>query len=105
VVVRKADEKILFIPDHKLQGMGDRGRDLLGKAVFLAHRLTFITLSNTKDELEGQDERQLDYYQNLVDIVESVLMMDMKVFQGWDSLESVMRMLREERSQMAFSNR
>jgi len=85
--------------------MEDRGRDLLGKAVFLAYRLTFITLSNTKDELEGQDERQLDYYQNLVDIVESVLTMDMKVFQGWDSLESLMRMLREERSQMAFSNR
>ncbi|KAH8781218.1 hypothetical protein F5883DRAFT_685573 [Diaporthe sp. PMI_573] len=89
----EAARKLLSITEDEIQGIENRGRDLLGKAIFLAYRLTFITLSNPKDELDGQDERQLDYYQNLVDIVESVLTMDMKVFQSWEAFESAMRML------------
>lgn len=34
--------------------MEDRGRELL--AMLLAYRLLFITLPNTKDERDGQDE-------------------------------------------------
>lgn len=71
----------------------DRGRELLAKAIFLAYRLLFITLSNTKDELDGQDERQLDYYLNLEGILQPVFEVDIDVFQSWEAFESAMRML------------
>ncbi|KAG8161719.1 hypothetical protein KVR01_008706 [Diaporthe batatas] len=89
----EAARGLLSNTDEEIHGIEDRGRELLGKAIFLAYRLTFITLSNAKDELDGQDERHLDYYQSLVEIVESVLNMDMSVFQSWDAFSSAMRIL------------
>lgn len=89
----EAARKLLSNTHEEIHGIEDRGRELLSKAIFLAHRLTFITLSNAKDEVDGQDERHLDYYQSLVEIVESVLNMDMKVFQSWDAFNSAMRIL------------
>lgn len=59
--------------------MEDRGQELL--AMLLAYRLFLITLSNTKDELDGQDERQLDYYMSLVVVVRQVLPADMACVQ------------------------
>lgn len=59
----------------------DRGRGLLAKAMLPAYRLLFITLSNTKDELYSQGERQLDYYSSLVVVVQQVLPADMTCVQ------------------------
>lgn len=89
----EAARKLLSKTNEEIHGIEDRGRELLGKAIFLAYRLTFITLSNAKDAANGQDERHIDYYQSLVGIVESVLNMDMKVFQSWDAFNSAMRIL------------
>lgn len=89
----EAARKLLSNTHEEIHGLEDRGRELLGKAIFLAYRLTFITLSNANEGADGQDERHLDYYQSLVEIVESVLTMDMKVFQSWDAFNSAMRIL------------
>lgn len=61
--------------------MEDRGRELPSKAMLPAYRLLFITLSNTKDELYSQGERQLDYYLSLVVVVQLVLPADMTCVQ------------------------
>lgn len=51
------------------------------KEIFLAYRLALITISDTKDEDDGQEDRQLNYYQTLTDIVQSVLQVDISLYQ------------------------
>ncbi|KAI3399382.1 hypothetical protein diail_7109 [Diaporthe ilicicola] len=90
----EASKELLATTEEDIRGIEDRCRELLAKAFFLAYRLTLITISNTTaDGKDGQEERQLNYYQNLVDIVESVLQADMSVFQSWDAFESAKRIL------------
>ncbi|KAG6362643.1 hypothetical protein INS49_007735 [Diaporthe citri] len=60
---------LMATSEDEICGIQDRSRELLAKSVFLAYRLAFITISNTKDEVHGQEDRQLNYYQTLTDIV------------------------------------
>lgn len=88
-----ATQKLLAITTEEIRGMEDRGRELLAKAIFLAYRLTFITISNTKDEIDGQEDRQINYYHTLIDLVHSVVNIDISFFQSWEAFESAMRIL------------
>ncbi|KAG6365518.1 hypothetical protein INS49_007129 [Diaporthe citri] len=90
---KDAAKALLRITEEEICGMEDRGRELLAKAFFLGFRLAFITISNTKAEVDGQEDRQLNYYQTLTDIVQSVLRVDISLYQSWDAFESAMRML------------
>lgn len=56
--------------------------------MLLAYRLLFVTLSDTKDELDGQDERQLDYYLSLVVVVQQVLPADMTCVQIFVNIQA-----------------
>ncbi|KAL1875206.1 hypothetical protein Daus18300_003277 [Diaporthe australafricana] len=89
----EAAKALLDITEEEIRGTEDRGRELLAKSIFLAYRLAIITISNTTNEKDGQEERQLNYYQNLVEILEAILQVDMDVFQSWDAFQSAMRML------------
>ncbi|KAI7774244.1 hypothetical protein LA080_009044 [Diaporthe eres] len=100
-----AAKALLHNTDEEIRGMEDRGRELLAKAIMLAYRLTFITISNTKDEVDGQEDRQLNYYQTLTDIVQSVLQVDISLYQSWDAFKSAMRMLIwDEKMRQALNN-
>lgn len=64
-----------------IPGMQDRSRQLLAMEIFLAYRLALITIPDTKDEVDGQEDRQLNYYQTLTDVVQSVLQLDISLYQ------------------------
>ncbi|KAJ0116351.1 hypothetical protein J7T55_007330 [Diaporthe amygdali] len=89
----EACKALLAITEKEIQGMEDRGRELFAKAVFLGYRLTFITIPKTTNSQSTQEERQLSYYENLVELVEAILNFDINIFQSWDAFQSAMRML------------
>lgn len=58
----RAAKALLATSEDEIRAIQDYSRELLAKAIFLASRLAFITISNTKDEVDGQEDRQLNYY-------------------------------------------
>ncbi|KAK7737785.1 hypothetical protein SLS53_006405 [Cytospora paraplurivora] len=87
-------EELYKISDGMIKAMEDRGRELLARAYYLGYRITFITISNTDGNgKDNQEERQLNYYQTLKDIIESILNVDLSMTSGWDAFESAARML------------
>lgn len=75
-----------------IQDMEDRGRELLGKAFYLAYRLAFVNVKKHAKKDNGED-RQFDYYEKLHRIVNSILDVNVKQFSGWDAYESALRIL------------
>lgn len=57
----RAAKAVLATSEDEIRGMQDRRRELLAKAIFLAYQLAFITISNTKDGVDAQEDRQLNY--------------------------------------------
>ncbi|ROW12752.1 hypothetical protein VMCG_00089 [Cytospora schulzeri] len=87
-------EELYRISDSTIKAMEDRGRELLARAFYLGYRITFITISNTDGNAkDNQEQRQLNYYQTLRDIIESILDVDLDLTSGWDAFESAARML------------
>lgn len=87
-------EALYSISDSTIKGMENRGRELFGRAIYLGYRMAYITISNTcQNSKDGQEERQLNYYQTLRDIIESILDADLAMTFGWDAFESAARML------------
>lgn len=87
-------EELYRISVRTIKAMEDRGRELLARAFYLGYRITFITISNTGIKVkDGQEDRQLNYYQTLKNIIESVLDVDLDLTSGWDAFESAARML------------
>ncbi|KUI55585.1 Helicase domino [Cytospora mali] len=87
-------EELYKISDSTIRAMEDRGRELFARAFFLGYRITFITISNTDaNDKQNQEDRQLNYYRTLEDIIGSILDVDLDLTSGWDAFESAARML------------
>lgn len=71
----------------------DRGRELLGKAFYLAYRLTRINLKNHATQADNSELRQFNYYDALANVVNGILNMDIARYRGWDAYESALRIL------------
>lgn len=71
----------------------DRGRELLGKAFYLAYRLARINVKNHSAQADNSELRQFNYYDALTNVVTGILNVDIARYRGWDAYESALRIL------------
>ncbi|CAN8096401.1 unnamed protein product [Discula destructiva] len=77
-----------------IEGLEDRGRELLGKASYLAYRVAHVNVRNHGRAADSGEARQFSYYKTLQNFKESVLAVDFEeTYRGWDAFESAMRIL------------
>lgn len=76
-----------------IRDMEDRGRELLGKAFYLAYRLAFVNVKKHAKKKDNGEDRQSDYFEKLQRIVNSILDVNVTQFSGWDAYESALRIL------------
>lgn len=76
-----------------IKDMEDRGRELLGKAIYLAYRLAHITVKEHTKAIDIAEERQFDYYERLRKLINNILMVNIKHFSGWEAYKSTLRIL------------
>lgn len=76
-----------------IKDMEDRGRELLGKAIYLAYRLAYINIKRHTKAADNAEERHFDYYEKLRKVVNNILAVNIKQYSGWDAYESALRIL------------
>lgn len=76
-----------------IKDMEDRGRELLGKAIYLAYRLAFINVTLHMTAMDYVEERQFDYFEKLRGIIDKILTVNVQQYSGWEPYESALRIL------------
>lgn len=77
-----------------IKDLEDRGRELLGKAYYLAYRVTHIYVRAHPKLPDPGEARQFSYTDTIEKFVTDVLAVDFEeTFRGWDAFESALRIL------------
>lgn len=77
-----------------IKDMEDRGRELLGKAYYLAYRCAHIYVRAHDKTADNGEARQFSYFETIEKFVREVLAVDFEeTFRGWDAFESALRIL------------
>lgn len=79
---------------QKIKDLEDRGRELLGKAYYLAYRCAYIYVRTHGPKPDNGEDRQFSYFETIEKFVRGVLAVDFEeTFRGWDAFESALRIL------------
>lgn len=77
-----------------IKDLEDRGRELLGKAYYLAYRCAYIYVRTHGKNADNGEARQFSYFETIEKFVRDVLAVDFEdTFRGWDAFESALRIL------------
>lgn len=77
-----------------IKDLEDRGRELLGKAYYLAYRCAYIYVRTHGKNADNGEARQFSYFETIEKFVREVLAVDFEeTFRGWDAFESALRIL------------
>lgn len=77
-----------------IKNLEDRGRELLGKAYYLAYRCAYIYVRTHGSKPDNGEDRQFSYFETIEKFVRGVLTVDFEeTFRGWDAFESALRIL------------
>lgn len=77
-----------------IKDLEDRGRELLGKAYYLAYRVAYIYVRTHAKAPDNGEARQFNYLGTIEKFVRDVLAVDFEeTFCGWDAFESALRIL------------
>ncbi|KAJ4424345.1 hypothetical protein N0V82_001045 [Gnomoniopsis sp. IMI 355080] len=77
-----------------IKDLEDRGRELLGKAYYLAYRCAYIYVRVHATTADNGEARQFSYFETIEKFVRDVLAVDFEeTFRGWDAFESALRIL------------
>lgn len=77
-----------------IKDLEDRGRELLGKAYYLAYRCAHIYVRTHDKNADNGEARQSSYFETIEKFARDILAVDFEdTFRGWDAFESALRIL------------
>ncbi|KAJ4392112.1 hypothetical protein N0V93_005734 [Gnomoniopsis smithogilvyi] len=80
--------------NQTIKDLEDRGRELLGKAYYLAYRCSYIYVKTHGKTADNGEARQCSYFETIEKFVRNILAVDFEeTFWGWDAFESAIRIL------------